>query len=176
MIFTELGVAGAFELLPQPITDSRGFFARVWDADDMSTRGLVGEMRQANVGFSPATGTFRGLHLQREPDAEAKLVRCTMGRAYDVVADLRHGSPTYGLWAGMVIDAARRNMVYVPPGCAHGYLTLEPDTEVYYLTSRAYAPDSAYGVRYDDPSLRIELPAAVSAISEGDRRWPDVAL
>lgn len=176
MIFTELGVSGAFELLPEPIVDSRGLFARVWDADELLGRGLVGAMQQANVGFSPVTGTFRGLHLQREPHAEAKLARCTSGRAYDVVADLRSDSPTYGRWAGVVIDSAKRNMVYVPPGCAHGYLTLEPDTEVYYLTSAAYAPESAYGVRHDDPSLRIELPAAVTVISDADRSWPDVGL
>jgi len=175
MIFTELGVAGAYELAPEPITDNRGFFARVWDADDLIERGLVGEMRQANAGFSSASGTFRGLHLQRAPDAEAKLVRCTMGRAYDVVADLRPGSQTYGRWAGVEIDAERRNMVYVPLGCAHGYLTLEPDTEVYYLTSAAYAPQSAYGIRHDDPLFRIELPASVNFISEADRSWPDAA-
>jgi dTDP-4-dehydrorhamnose 3,5-epimerase len=176
MIFTELGVSGAFELHPEPIADSRGLFARVWDADDMTERGLIGEMRQANVGFSPTSGTFRGLHLQHEPHAEAKLARCTMGQAFDVVADLRPGSPTRGRWAGVVIDPVHRNMVYVPPGCAHGYLTLEPDTEVQYLTSQPYAPDSAYGIRHDDPAIGIELPAAVTVISEADQSWPDVVL
>lgn len=176
MIFTELGVAGAHEIQPEPIADDRGVFARIWDADDLVARGLFGEMRQANVGFSPRAGTFRGLHLQREPHAEAKLVRCTSGRAYDVLVDLRPGSPTRGRWAGVTLDASRRNMVYAPPGVAHGYLTLEPDTEVCYLTSQAYAPDAAYGVRHDDPAFAIELPARVVVIGEVDRSWPDSEL
>jgi len=173
MILNELGVAGAYEILPEPIADDRGLFARVWDADDLTARGLVGQMRQENVGFSPRSGTFRGLHLQREPHAEAKLVRCTAGRAYDLVADLRPGSRTRGRWAGVEIDPRRRNLVYVPVGCAHGYLTLEPDTEVVYLTSQPYAPQAAHGVRYDDPGLGIVLPAAVAVISQADRQWPD---
>ncbi len=174
MIFAELGVAGTFEILPEPIDDARGSFARVWDEEDLEAHGLVGGMCQENVGFSPRVGTFRGLHLQREPHAEAKLVRCTAGRAYDVVADLRPGSPTRGRWSGVEIDARRRNMVYVPPGCAHGYLTLEPDTEVSYLTSRPYAPAAAHGVRHDDPALGIDLPIRVSVISDADRGWPDL--
>lgn len=176
MIFEELGVTGAFEILPEPIADDRGFFARVWDADALTARGLVGGMCQENVGFSPRVGTFRGLHFQREPHAEAKLVRCTAGRAFDLVADLRPGSPTRGRWSGVEIGADRRNLVYVPPGCAHGYLTLEPNTEVAYLTSQPYAPAAAHGARHDDPALGIELPIGVAVISDADRGWPDVEL
>ena len=133
-------------------------------------------MHQANIGFSPRAGTFRGLHLQREPHSEAKLVRCTSGRAYDVVADLRPDSPTRGRWVGVTLDASRRNMLYAPPGVAHGFLTLEPDTEVCYLTSQPYAPDAAYGFCHDDPAFGIQLPAAVTVISKADRSWPDAEL
>jgi dTDP-4-dehydrorhamnose 3,5-epimerase len=173
VIYTELQVADAFEIRIEPIADSRGFFARVWDAGDLEARGLVGAMRQANTGFSPAVGTLRGLHLQREPHSEAKLVRCTVGRAFDIIVDIRPGSPTRGRWAGVELDAGVRNMVYAPPGTAHGYLTLEPDTEVGYLTSEAYAPAAAYGVRYDDPAFGIVLPRPVAVISEADRSWPN---
>jgi dTDP-4-dehydrorhamnose 3,5-epimerase len=174
MIFTELSVAGAFAIELEPVSDERGLFVRAWDADDMAARGLDGEMRQGNIGFSPLPGTFRGLHLQREPHAEAKFVRCTAGRAFDVIADLRTDSPTRGRWAGVTLDATTRNIVYVPRGVAHGYLTLEPNTEVFYLTSRPYAPEAAFGVRYDDPSFDIRLPIPVAVISSADRSWPDV--
>jgi dTDP-4-dehydrorhamnose 3,5-epimerase len=176
MIYIELAVAGAFEIGIEPIRDPRGFFARVWDVEDLEARGLIGAMRQANTGVSPTPGTFRGLHLQRDPHAEAKLVRCTAGRAFDVVVDLRPGSPTLGRWAGVELSAEARNMVYAPPGTAHGYLTLEPDTEVGYMTSEAYAPQAAYGVRYDDPAFAIKLPMPVAVISQADRSWPDARI
>lgn len=176
MIYTELAVAGAYEIGIEPIRDARGFFARVWDAGDLEARGLIGTVVQANTQFSPATGTFRGLHLQRDPHAEAKLVRCTLGRAFDIVVDLRLGSPTLGKWVGVELSAEARNMVYAPPGTAHGYLTLEPNTEVGYMTSQVYAPEAAYGVRYDDPAFGIELPAPVAVISDADRGWPDAEI
>jgi dTDP-4-dehydrorhamnose 3,5-epimerase len=176
MIFTELPVAGAFAIELEPVSDERGLFARAFDADDLAARGLVGDMRQGNLGFSHRVGTFRGLHLQRAPHAEAKLVRCTAGRAFDVMADLRPDSPTRGRWAGLTLDAVQRNMAYVPPGVAHGYLTLEPDTEVLYLTSQPYAPGAAYGVRHDDPAFGIQLPRPVAVISRADESWPDVEL
>jgi dTDP-4-dehydrorhamnose 3,5-epimerase len=176
MIFTELAVSGAFAIEVEPHRDDRGLFARAFDADDLEARGLVGSMRQGNLGFSPAPGTMRGMHFQRAPHAEVKLVRCTAGSAFDVIADLRPDSPTRGRWAGVVIDALARNLVYVPEGVAHGYLTLEPDTEVFYLTSHSYAPDAASGMRYDDPAFDIELPRGVEVISAADRSWPDVTL
>ena len=176
MIFTELAVAGAYAIELEPHRDHRGLFARAWDADELEARGLVGRMCQANTGFSPAAGTLRGLHLQREPHAEVKFVRCTAGSAFDVMADLRPGSPTVGGWADIVLDARARTTVYVPEGVAHGYITLEPDTEVLYLTSHPYAPDAATGMRYDDPSFDIRLPRPVDVISEADRSWPDVRL
>lgn len=174
MIYTELPLAGAFEIRIEPIADARGFFARTFDADELEARGLIGRIQQANIQVSRAAGTFRGLHLQRDPHAEAKLVRCTAGRVFDVVADLRADSPTRGRWASVELDAETRNMVYVPPGVAHGYQTLVPGAEVGYLTSAAYAPDAAYGVRHDDPAFGIVLPMPVAVISDADRSWPDV--
>ena len=176
MIFSELEIRGAFIVDLEPHADDRGFFARAWDRDELIERGLTGEMWQANIGYSPKEGTFRGLHLQRAPHAEAKLVRCLAGSVYDVMVDLRPGSPTIGRWTGVVLESATRRMVYVPEGMAHGYLTLSPDSEVFYLTSHPYTPEAAYGVRYDDPLFGIELPRPVQVISEADRSWPDAAL
>ncbi|MGH8588706.1 MAG: dTDP-4-dehydrorhamnose 3,5-epimerase family protein [Gammaproteobacteria bacterium] len=175
MIFSELSIAGAYRIDVERRSDERGFFARAWDRDELAAHGLTGEMHQANIGFSHAAGTFRGLHLQRPPHAEAKLVRCTAGQVFDVMADVRPDSPTKGRWEGVVLDAGTHRMVYVPEGVAHGYLSLVPDTEVFYLTSRPYAPDFAYGIRHDDPGFNIELPRPVYVISDADRSWPDAS-
>jgi dTDP-4-dehydrorhamnose 3,5-epimerase len=173
MIFEPLGVAGAFLIRPEPRADERGHFARLWCRQEFAARGLSDRIEQVNAGFSPKAGTLRGMHYQLPPHEEVKIARCTRGAAFDVLVDLRAGSPTYGRWAGAVLTPAVGSMLYVPSGCAHGYLTLEDDTEVVYTTSAAYAPGSARGVRHDDPRFGIEWPGPIRVISEADRSWPD---
>lgn len=172
MKFIQTSVAGAWVLEPEPISDERGFFARLWCAEALAEHGLSAVIAQTNVGFSQAGGTLRGLHLQRAPHAEVKLVRCTRGLAFDVVVDLRPDSPTYCEWYGLELSPENRRALYVPEGCATGYLTLEAATEVYYHTSAAYAPDTAWGVRWNDPAFGIKWPAEPQLLSVQDRDWP----
>ena len=173
MDFTETPLSGAFIVRVKKIEDHRGYFARAWCQDEFAQHGLNPNMRQLNVGFSTRKGTVRGMHYQVAPFEEAKLVRCTRGAIFDVVVDLRAGSETIGQWFGTELSADDSTMLYVPEGCAHGYQTLVDDTEMYYMTTAAYAPKAAMGVRHDDPALRIQWPQAVSVISEADRNWPD---
>jgi dTDP-4-dehydrorhamnose 3,5-epimerase len=173
VVFEELAVSGAFLMKPERRVDERGYFARVWCRKELGERGLANHIEQINTGFSPKAGTLRGMHYQLPPHAEVKVVRCTRGAAFDVVVDLRRGSPTYGRWAGARLSPAEGALLVVPEGCAHGYLTLEDDTELVYMTSAAYAPGSARGVRHDDTAFGIQWPASIQVISEADRRWPD---
>ena len=175
MRFAPTALDGVVVVDLEPLEDDRGFFARAWCLREFSERGLRAEFVQENVGFSAAAGTLRGLHFQRPPFEEAKLVRCTAGAVWDVAADLRPASSTYLRWAGVELSAERRNLMYVPEGCAHGYLTLTPAAEVRYLTSQFYAPDAAGGVRFDDETLGIEWPREVVVASEQDRSWPLLA-
>jgi dTDP-4-dehydrorhamnose 3,5-epimerase len=170
--FTPLAVRDAFRVDLEPKADDRGYFARWWCEDEFRAHGIEFGVVQANTGVSPLAGTLRGLHFQSAPEAEAKFVRCTRGAAWDVVVDLRPDSPTYQKWDAFEISEENGSGLYAPPGCAHGYLTLAPDTEVHYLTTARFAPALAGGVRYDDPSLAIRWPRAVSLVSERDRTWP----
>jgi dTDP-4-dehydrorhamnose 3,5-epimerase len=167
---TSIDVVSHIEI--EPIEDDRGFFARSWCSREFAEAGLCDTFVQENVGFSRQAGTLRGLHFQREPFQEAKLARCTRGSVWDVAVDLRPDSPTRGSWVGFELTAERRNMLYVGEGCAHGYLTLQDSSELQYLTSNFFAPDSAAGVRYDDPALSIEWPAEIRTVSERDQSWP----
>jgi dTDP-4-dehydrorhamnose 3,5-epimerase len=174
MIFRETELPGAWILEPERIEDERGFFARTWDARALAERGLDARIAQCNVSSSTRRGTVRGLHFQRPPHEETKLVRCTRGAIYDVLVDLRPDSPAYRRWTGVELTADDRRTLYVPRGFAHGFQTLDDDTEVLYLMSEFHAPDAAAGVRWDDPAFGIELPlGAPTAISERDRSWPD---
>lgn len=173
MEFAETPLSGAYLIHQRRISDHRGFFARAYCQQELNAQQLTSHMVQLNVGFSPAAGTLRGLHYQEAPHAEAKLTRCTRGAIYDVIVDLRPGSPTRGRWFGTELTADNGAMLYVPEGFAHGYQTLVADTEMYYLTSAFYEPAFARGVRYDDPVLGITWPLAVTAISDADRAWPD---
>lgn len=172
MTFEETEVVGAFVVEIEPIRDDRGFFARSWCAREFAEHGLAVAFVQENVGYSTKAGTLRGLHFQESPHQEAKLVCCTAGRVWDVAVDVREASPSYGRWTGVELDAARRNMLYVPEGCAHGYLTLTDDAETRYLTSQFYEPSAATGVRFDDPLFDIRWPAEARIVSEQDRSWP----
>jgi dTDP-4-dehydrorhamnose 3,5-epimerase len=173
LIFEAVDVAGAYVIRPELREDERGHFARIWCQDELAAKGLVDRVVQINTGFSPKAGTLRGMHYQVAPHAEVKIARCTRGAVFDVVLDLRRASPTYRRWAGLALSPDNGAMLYVPQGCAHGYLTLEDDSELVYLTSHAYAAASARGVRHDDAAFAIDWPAAVKVISKADAGWAD---
>jgi dTDP-4-dehydrorhamnose 3,5-epimerase len=172
--FFETDVAGAWLIEPQPIADERGFFARIFCREEFTAHGLNPELFQGNVSYNHARGTLRGLHYQAVPHQEAKLVRCTRGTIWDVALDLRPGSPTYLAWAGFELSDTNRAMLYVPEGCAHGFLTLTEGAEVTYQMSAPYAPAAARGVRYDDPAFAIRWPGEVVVINQRDASYPDM--
>jgi dTDP-4-dehydrorhamnose 3,5-epimerase len=174
MRFTPVGLEGAYLVEQERREDERGFFARIWCHDEFAEHGLVPELAQCSVSRNVVAGTLRGLHFQAAPHEEAKLVRCTAGAIFDVVVDLRPGSPTYTQWYGVELDAARGAALYVPRGFAHGFQTLVDAAEVLYMISDRYAPGASSGVRFDDPAFAIEWPeAAGRTISDRDRSWPD---
>jgi dTDP-4-dehydrorhamnose 3,5-epimerase len=173
MRFTETKVAGAFLIEPEPIADERGFFARTWCREEFADHGLTAELAQANISFNHRRGTLRGLHYQAAPHAEAKLVRATRGAIWDLALDLRRDSPTYLAWFGAELSDANRHMLYVPEGCAHGFLTLTDGAEVAYQMSAPFAAQAARGVRFDDPAFGITWPGEVVVINERDRTYPD---
>jgi dTDP-4-dehydrorhamnose 3,5-epimerase len=172
MILVETTLADVYVVEPEPVEDDRGFFARVFSADEFEERGLVAVVAECSVSFNRARWTLRGLHYQRPPHEEAKLVRCIRGAVYDVALDLRPDSPTHRRWAAVELSAENRRALYVPPGCAHGYLTLEDGCELLYQISQRYAPASAAGVRWDDPAIGVEWPAAPAVISDRDASFP----
>jgi len=176
MRFTETDISGAWIIEPTPHRDARGWFARVWCARELKEHGIEFVPLQANVGFSTHKGTVRGMHFQDAPALEAKLVRCTRGAIFDVVLDLRPGSPTRGRWYGTELSVDNGRMLYVPERCAHGYQALNDCTEMYYLTSAFYAPDAVRGVRFDDPGVGIQWPLDVSDVSNQDLNWPPLEL
>lgn len=173
MLFLETKLPGVFEIRFQPVADERGFFARSWCQREFANHGLNPKVVQCNVSASRRKGTLRGMHYQLPPYEEAKLVRCTSGSVYDVVIDLRRDSPTFKAWIAVVLTSEKRNMVYVPEGCGHGFLTLEDNAEVFYQMSEVYCPEAARGVRWDDPAFQIAWPEKVQVISERDRLHPD---
>lgn len=175
MRFQGTPITGAWVLEPERIGDERGWFARTYDADAFAERGLELVGVQCNASFNVATGTLRGLHYQREPHGEAKLVRCAAGTIWDVAVDLRPASPTYLRWHAVELTAANGRGYFIPKGCAHGFQTLAPDTEVYYMMGHRYVPDAAGGVRWDDPAFGIVWPDpdGERTISARDRSYPD---
>ena len=173
MIFRETKLKAAHVIEPEQLEDERGFFARTFCAEEFEAHGLNPRFVQCNISLSKKKGTLRGMHYQVEPHAEAKLVRCTRGAAYDVIMDLRPESPTFKQWSATELTADNGLMLYVPEGSAHGFLTLENDTELFYQMSEFHCPDFAGGVRWDDPAFNIEWPAAFAIISASDRCYPD---
>jgi len=173
VIFAEADLKGAFVLALERLADDRGFFARTWCRREFRDHGLNPELVQCSTSFNSRKGTLRGMHYQAAPHEEAKLVRCTRGSIYDVIIDLRPDSDTFTRPFGILLDAESRNMLYIPEGFAHGFLTLQDSTEVFYQMSEFYEPSSARGVRWNDPSFGIEWPADVSVISDRDRSYPD---
>ena len=173
MIFSETTLLGAYLVEPERIRDERGFFARILCESELRQRGLQSGFPQTNMAFSHLKGTLRGLHFQKAPHAEVKIVRCTKGFIYDVIVDLRSESPTYKSWFGVELTEENSRMIYVPEGCAQGYITLADNSEIYYHTSEPYCPAAAFGVRYDDPTFGVTWPAEVAVVSQQDRSWPD---
>jgi dTDP-4-dehydrorhamnose 3,5-epimerase len=173
VIFTETALPGAWIVDLERLEDARGFFARSWCERDFQERGLNPRLVQCNVSFNKCRGTLRGMHYQAVPHREAKLIRCTRGAIHDVIIDLRPDSPAFRRHEAVVLDADSRRMLYVPEGVAHGFQTLEDETEVFYQMSEFYAPDHARGVRWDDPVFGIRWPDAERTISDHDRSYPD---
>ncbi|HXM50326.1 MAG TPA: dTDP-4-dehydrorhamnose 3,5-epimerase [Pyrinomonadaceae bacterium] len=172
MIFTETKLHGTFVIEPELIEDERGFFARTWSQTEFVQHGLNPRVVQTNLSFNQRRGTLRGMHFQAKPHEEAKVVRCTAGSIADVIVDLRPESPTFRQWIKVELSANNRLMLYVPESFAHGFQTLEDDTEVAYQISEYYHPESARGVRWDDPVFGIDWPLEISVISERDRSHP----
>ncbi len=172
MKFEETELPGAYVIELEPVRDERGFFARAWCAREFEAAGLTTVHAQTNFSYNGRAGTLRGLHYQLAPHQEVKLVRCIRGSIYDVIVDLREGSPGYRKWIGVELSACNRRMLYVPAGFAHGFVTLEDDTEVLYQVNEFYTPGAERGLRYDDPAIGIRWPRAVSIISEKDAGWP----
>lgn len=172
MIFHPLTLEGAFRIASDPRGDARGFFARLFCREAFRARGLVPEVAQINTSFSHEAGTVRGLHFQRAPASESKVVRCLRGAISDVIVDLRAGSPQFGHWQSVVLNAENCDMIYVPPGFAHGFQTLLPDTELLYLHGAAYSPDHEGGLAHDDPDLGIEWALPVTNLSLRDAALP----
>jgi len=173
LIFRETELVGALVIDIEAHADSRGFFARTWCQRELLAQGISMQIAQTSMSYNRKKGTLRGLHYQVEPHREAKLIRCTHGAIFDVIVDLRPASATYRKWFAVELTAANRQMLYVPDGFAHGFQTLEDDTEVSYLISEFFVPESGRGARYDDPAFAIEWPLEVSVISEKDASWPD---
>lgn len=172
MIFRELEIPGVYRIEPEPHADERGRFARTWCEHEFAEAGIDFRPTQGNLSFNRRRATLRGLHFQRPPHGEAKLIRCSRGAAFVAVADLRPGSPTRGRWVAERIDADGAVQVFVPEGTANGFQTLSDDTEILYLMSCPHVPEAASGCRWDDPDLGIEWPLEPSVVSERDRLLP----
>jgi len=172
MIFRETTLKGAFVIEMEKFEDERGFFARAWCQREVEANGLISRVTQTNISFNKKRGTLRGMHYQVAPYEQVKLVRCTAGAIYDVIIDMRLDSPTYRKWTGVELTAENYTMLYVPENFAHGFQTLENNTEATYQVSQFYSPESERGFRYDDPVFQVEWPLPVEVISEKDIAWP----
>jgi dTDP-4-dehydrorhamnose 3,5-epimerase len=155
-----------------PVTDSRGFFAMTWLPDELTVRGMNPRLAQCNLAYNTRRGTLRGMHFQKAPYAQAKIIRATRGALLDVIVDLREDSPTFRQWDAVELSADNHRMFYMPEGVAHGYITLTDGTEAYYHASSPWVKEAESGVRWDDPAFTIEWPFAPTVISEKDEAWP----
>jgi len=168
-------IPGVFVVDLEPVVDDRGVFVRTFCAEDFESAGLVPAVAQCSLSSNPTRGTLRGMHFQQAPYGEAKLVRCSRGRIFDVAVDARSGSSTLGRWQAWELDARSYRSVFLPPGVAHGFLTLTDDAEVTYQMSASYRPDASAGFRWDDPAVGIAWPSTPSLISDRDRHLPLLA-
>jgi dTDP-4-dehydrorhamnose 3,5-epimerase len=175
VILKRTKLSGAFVIAIERLEDQRGFFARGWCKKEFESHGLESTLVQANISMNKKRGTLRGMHYQTSPYEEAKLVRCTRGSVYDVIIDLREDSSTYKQWLGVKLTSDNYKMLYVPKGFAHGYQTLEDNTELFYHVSTFFTPTAERGVLYDDPVFAISWPLEVQVISDKDKSWPAYA-
>jgi len=166
---------GVYLVQPEPNKDERGHFSRIFCAVEFKKLGIASQFEQDSLSFNLKKGTFRGMHFQKHPYAESKLVRCARGSAFDVVLDLRPDSKTFLKWQGFDLSAQSAFAVFIPPGCAHGFQTLEDNTELHYKITPTYQPGYSSGVRWNDPSFNIKLPLPISMIAERDRDFGDFA-
>lgn len=173
MIIEPTPLAGAYTVSPERLEDDRGFFARVFCREEFESAGIEPVFVQANLSYNRLRGTLRGLHYQHPPHQEAKLVRCLTGSLFDVIVDARPESQTFRQWFGVELSEANQLAIFVPRGFAHGLVTLQDETSVFYMASEFYAPGFEAGLRWDDPVLGIDWPIEPIAISEKDRTWPD---
>ncbi len=171
MKLAEVRVPGAFVISLERHSDERGFFARTFCRDELGAAGLATNIDQCSLSYNEHEGTLRGMHWQAAPSPEVKIVRCIAGAIHDVIVDMRPESPAYLQWFAITLDATTRDSLYVPAGCAHGYLTLTPAAEVFYQISGVYDPTAARGVRWDDPKLGIVWPRPPTVIGERDRAY-----
>ena len=175
MRFSELAIGGAWRIELEPNVDERGWFARTFCATELAQHGIDSRIAQESVSWNDRRGTLRGMHLQLGDAAEGKHIRCTVGAAFDVLVDVRVGSPTYLRWVAEELTAANRVTLYAPPGVAHGFLTLEDSTEIEYRMTEPYASSAAVGHRWDDPAFGISWPFDPIFVSERDTSWPYVS-
>lgn len=176
MRFRATAIPGVVEILATPTEDDRGAFLRTWCQDQFAAAGLAFAPTQVSLSENRARHTLRGMHWQVAPAEEQKLVRCVRGAVHDVALDLRPGTATHRRSVGTVLSAAARNAVFIPRGCAHGFITLTDDAVVEYLIDAPYAPEHARGARWDDPAFGIAWPAAPAVIGDRDRAWPDIGV
>jgi dTDP-4-dehydrorhamnose 3,5-epimerase len=173
MIFEETKLKGAYILEIKKLIDERGFFGRSWCANELSQYNLKTDIKQANVSLSEKKGTLRGMHYQLDPYQETKLIRCTRGAIYDIIVDLRKNSTTYLQWIGVELTADNYKMLYVPEDFAHGFITLQDNSEVNYLVTQFYTPGAEAGIRWNDPAIEIQWPFQPVVISQKDANHPD---
>jgi dTDP-4-dehydrorhamnose 3,5-epimerase len=173
MIYSETPLAGAYVIELEMRADERGFFARVFCDQEFEKQGLATHFKQVNNSLAHTRGTLRGMHYQLPPKQEVKLVRCIRGALHDVIVDLREGSETFGRHFSIELTSENRKMLYVPKGFAHGFITLEPDTEAFYFADESYSPEHERGLRWDDPKFSIRWPMEPVVISEKDRTQRD---
>ena len=173
MVFKETKLKDAYIIELEPIEDNRGFFARTWCQREFRAHGLEVNLVQCSLSYNKEKGTLRGMHYQAPPYEEVRLVRCTRGAIYDVIIDLRPDSHTFKQWTGVELTAGNYHSLYVPKGFAHGFLTLEDHTEVFYQMSQFYSAESARGIRWNDPAFEILWPADIQVISDRDLGYPD---
>jgi dTDP-4-dehydrorhamnose 3,5-epimerase len=172
IVFTESALPGAYLVDLAPASDARGFFARTYCPEEFAARGLGPALSQCSVSFNTRKATLRGMHYQIAPHEEHKLVRCTAGAIFDVIVDLRPASAHFRRWLGVELSAQNRRALFVPPGFAHGFITLSDDSEVFYMISAAYSAAHSRGVRWDDPAFGIEWPLQPSIIAARDAQYP----
>jgi dTDP-4-dehydrorhamnose 3,5-epimerase len=172
MVFTETSLKGAYVIDLDRLEDERGFFARSFCQKEFAAHGMKAHIAQCNISFNQQKGTIRGMHFQRAPKAEAKLVRCTRAVIFDVIVDLRAGSPTYCKWISVELSATNYRALYIPEGFAHGFQTLEDATEVFYLMFEFFSPEHQSGLRYDDPAFKVVWPMANPIMSDRDLSYP----